>query len=107
MDLLLLTGTKKKGAGADYLDDFVHFWSEIEKVKQAQVGVVNKKLLRYYINDNAITERFTTTSHFRQFVLAPTHPQLCSVNDVVEIETISRDSSYRKLNCKSGQQDRQ
>jgi hypothetical protein len=47
----VLSETHKKGKGDEYLEDFIHFWSGVNKGKRANAGVsilINKKYKKIY-----------------------------------------------------------
>ncbi|XP_030765286.1 craniofacial development protein 2-like [Sitophilus oryzae] len=65
LDIVVLSETKKKGRGSEHLDNFLHFWSGIDKAKRAQAGVsvlIAKKLSKFYKNYNAVNERIVTVT---------------------------------------------
>lgn len=49
----MLTETKKKGHGEEYMGDFVHFWSGVDRSLRAKAGVsiVIKKSLKNRIRE--------------------------------------------------------
>ena len=63
MDITILFETKKKGKGSKMLDNYIHFWSGVEKSQRDQAGIsilINKQLQKYINNYKTISERIIT-----------------------------------------------
>ncbi|CAH1975795.1 unnamed protein product [Acanthoscelides obtectus] len=63
IDIAVLSETKKKGQGNSYKDEYICFWSGVEKSKRAKAGVAIaiKKVMEKFIMDwNPVDERIIT-----------------------------------------------
>lgn len=63
IDIAVLTETKKKGQGNKYIDDYIYFWSGVEKTKRAKSGVIiaiKKKLETSITSWNPVNDRILT-----------------------------------------------
>lgn len=60
LDIVVLSETKKKGNGNEVNQNYLHFYSGVDKDKRARAGVsimINKKWQKYIRNSEAINER--------------------------------------------------
>jgi hypothetical protein len=60
IEVAVLSETHKTGKWDEYLEDFIHFWSGVNKGKRANPGVsilINKKYKKYITHWNFINER--------------------------------------------------
>lgn len=63
IDIAVLSETKKKGNGNEFRDNYIHFYSGVDKDKRARAGIsiaLNKKFQKDVRNWSAINERLIT-----------------------------------------------
>lgn len=65
LDIAVLSETKRKGRGYEDEDEYVHFWSGVDKNERARAGIsvlIKKQLKNYILNYSYISERILTVT---------------------------------------------
>lgn len=91
MDIVVLTETKRKGAGTEQLEDFMRIYSGVNKANKAKAGIsllISKKLTNNIKEWNALNERIIMTElNMKRYqiviigVYAPSNDEPVAVND--------------------------